>query len=104
MSSVKKLPLVDGYTCDGNLVIKNCPNCGRPHFHGNPYTGYKAGDTTSRVPHCQAHNWKVSSIVIQIVGEISKTELRRLENRVKPFKDKAEMKYVDFDFNKIGSK
>jgi len=102
MNSVEKLPLVFGYTCDGSLVIKNCPNCGCPHFHGNRDTGYKIGDTTSRVPHCRAHNWKVPSVVIQIVGEISKTELRRLENRVKPFEEKAEMKYVDFDLNEIG--
>jgi hypothetical protein len=97
-----KLPLVDGYTCSTDLVIKNCPNCGRPHFHGDPFSSYQLGDKTTRVPHCRIH-WDVQSIVIEVVGEISRTELRRLELRVKPFKEKAELNYIDFDLSKIGS-
>jgi hypothetical protein len=96
-----KYPLVDGYICGSDLVIKNCPYCGKPHWHGNPDPGYKIGDKTSRVPHC--FDWNVSSIIIEVIGEISLSELRKLQNRVRPFKEKAEMKYIEYPFEKIGT-
>jgi hypothetical protein len=98
---MSKLVLVDGYICGSSLVIKNCPLCGYPHHHGNPTPGYKIGDMTSRVPHC--HDWNTSSVIIQIVGEITKSEEKRLMNKKRPFKEKAELKYIDYESYRLGA-
>ncbi|WP_148212098.1 hypothetical protein [Ferroglobus placidus] len=46
-----------GYVCGKQIVVPECPFCGRPHFHG--HTGEKIGEVAGRVSHCMEGHYLI---------------------------------------------
>lgn len=95
--------IVDGYISSDNvhIIIKTCPVCGMVHLHGN--CDYEIGDTAHVSPHC-AVSYKHFNFKIKIVGTISRSEERKLVNRMNPAKELPDIEmengYIENNFFK----
>lgn len=86
------IPILKGWTFEHELIIPDCPLCGKIHRHGN--IKYKKGEKTYRSPHCKWSNFQNVCIIIQ--GEMTKEEFSKIEKRSNRCLN-SNLKYENFD-------
>lgn len=87
---LEKIPIVDGFIMtDGDLVVPECPLCGRGHFHAN--RGNEIGDHVIDATYCdKTLNFvrKYEVCCIEVVGNMNPKKFRKYANR-KPNKKRV---------------
>lgn len=81
---MEEFPVVEGYIYkpEEKLVIKKCPYCGLPHFHGWAKKYERIGSTTQRWSHCSVAGKEGGEYCIKIVGFLTEEEYEKLEKKV----------------------
>lgn len=94
-----RMPLIDGYIVNDELVIIKCQICGGVHHHSND--NYTVGTMTTRIPHCKDTN--VRNVCIVVKGHMERSTFNQFYKWRRASKKRTfEPKYIGFPIDKVG--